>query len=134
MATAKGKIPFNKDISEDVFALFESICEELGPPKYRILEAAIEVFALLPIEMKYVLKSYKKEDRQRCFDLIRGIKSQKRVIAESNGAEPLPMPPAGNRVQRIGELLEEFRNLTLSEEVPESKVSAKKGVKKVAGH
>jgi hypothetical protein len=78
MATAKGKIPFSKDIGEDVFALFESICEELGPPKYRILEAAIEVFALLPREIKYALKSNNDEDRQLCFDLIRGLELQKR--------------------------------------------------------
>jgi hypothetical protein len=73
MATAKGKIPFSKDINENVFALFETICEELGPPKYRILEAAIEVFALLPREIKYALKANNEEDRKLCFDLIRGL-------------------------------------------------------------
>jgi len=59
---------------------------------------------------------------------------QKRAIAESNGAEPETMPPATNRAQRIGQLLDEFRNLALSEEAPELKVPARRGVKKVAGH
>ena len=58
---------------------------------------------------------------------------QKQAIAESNGGEPIT-PPAGNRAQRIGELLEEFRTLTLSGEAPISKAASKKVAKKVVDH
>ena len=88
MGTAKGKIPFSKDISEEVVAIFDDLYEMLGPPKYRILEAAIEVFAVLPREVQYALKSNNKEDRQLYFDLIRGLNNQESsvAIADENAA------------------------------------------------
>ena len=56
-----------------VYDLLDQLTIDLGPPKNRILEAAIEVFALLPREIQYALKSNNAEDRQLCFDLIRGL-------------------------------------------------------------
>jgi len=51
-------------VNEDVAELFEKLCETLGPPKYKILEAAIEVFAALPKDAQYVLKSQDDADRK----------------------------------------------------------------------
>jgi len=56
---------------------------------------------------------------------------QKRAIAESNGLEP--MPPEVDPVQRIGEMLAEFRNHALSAQSAAQKKASRKGVKKVEG-
>lgn len=73
MATAKGKIPFSKDIAKEYADMFEATYKDLGGHKYRVLEAAIEVFSRLPREVQYALTGYNTGDRQLCFDLIDGL-------------------------------------------------------------
>jgi len=73
MGTGQGKITFSKDISEYVVDIFERLYKDLGSPKYRILEAAIESFSELPREFQYALKGYNEADRKLCLDLIREL-------------------------------------------------------------
>jgi len=70
---------FNMKLNSNVVELYESLYENLGPPKYKIIEAAIEVFAALPKEAQYVLKSQDESDRKAILDLIRAmnVKGQK---------------------------------------------------------
>ena len=70
-----GRTPFGSSMDTEVFELLEKLTEELGPPKNRILEASIEVFAALPLQWQYVLKSNNRKDRALCLDLIRAIGS-----------------------------------------------------------
>ena len=63
----------NHDINDDVYELFEILYERLGDPKYKILEAAIEVFAALPKEAQYILKAQDENDRKAVLDHIRGL-------------------------------------------------------------
>ena len=69
----------NHDVSDDIYELFDKLCNDLGPPRYKVLEAAIEVFAALPKEAQYVLKSQDENDRKLILDLIRAmnVKGQK---------------------------------------------------------
>lgn len=67
------KVSFSYDIDSESAELFDKLAQKLGPPKYRIIEAAIEVFNTLPREVQYVLKSYEQPDRQLCLDLLRAI-------------------------------------------------------------
>lgn len=65
----------NHDISDDVFKLWEQLFAGLGPPKYKILEAAIEVFSALPKPAQRILKSQDESDRKAILDLIQKLKS-----------------------------------------------------------
>ena len=67
------KVTFNNNIEKDVSDLFERLYDNLGPPKYKILEAAIEVFAALPKEAQYVLKSQDEDDRKAILDRLRAM-------------------------------------------------------------
>ena len=69
------KIAFNHNVSPEVVELFDELAQKLGPPRYRILEAAIEVFNTLPRDVQYVLKSYDQPDRKLCLDLLRAIQA-----------------------------------------------------------
>lgn len=55
---------FSFKISAEVKELFDSIYNRLGDPKYKIIEAAIEVFAALPKDAQYILKSQDDSDRK----------------------------------------------------------------------
>ena len=78
------KVPFSHNIEKNIAELFESLYDELGPPKFKILEACIEAFSALPLEMQYRLKAQNEEDREICFGLLRAMKtnrqSKKRVL------------------------------------------------------
>ena len=65
----------NHDIDDDVFKLFENLFSSLGPPKYKILEACIEVFSALPKPAQRILKSQDESDRKAILDLIQKLKS-----------------------------------------------------------
>ncbi len=65
----------NHDIDDEVFKLFENLCSSLGPPKYKILEACIEVFSALPKPAQRILKSQDESDRKAILDLIQKLKS-----------------------------------------------------------
>ena len=65
-----GKISFSHKIEESFNECFEKMYEELGPPKYRILEACIEAFAYLPRDIQYRLRGLNAKDRDYCLDLI----------------------------------------------------------------
>ena len=67
------KIAFNHDIHEDTVGVFDRTCEKLGPPKYRVVEAAIEAFAALPNHVQYALKSNNQTDRQYWLNVLNGI-------------------------------------------------------------
>ena len=77
------QVQFSFRLSKDVAELFESLSNTLGPPKYKILEAAIEVFAALPKEAQYVLKSQNDSDRKVVLEHLRklNLKSGKGKIA-----------------------------------------------------
>lgn len=63
----------NHDVNDEIYDLFDSLYNRLGDPKYKILEAAIEVFAALPREAQYVLKAQDESDRKVILDLIRAM-------------------------------------------------------------
>jgi len=63
----------NHDITEEVFKLWEELCSRLGAPKYKILEACIEVFSALPKEAQYVLKSQDEDDRAAILSRLRAM-------------------------------------------------------------
>ena len=73
------KEAFNYRVDNSIAELFEQLCERLGPPKYKVLEAAIEVFAALPKEAQYILKSQNDADRKIILARLRelNLKSQK---------------------------------------------------------
>ena len=73
------KVQFSFYVNKDIKELFDSLFESLGSPKYKIVEAAIEVFAALPKEAQYVLKSQDENDRKAILDHIRelNLKAQK---------------------------------------------------------
>ena len=73
MARGNGKNPLSHDVSQETLDTFDKICDEIGPPKYRVLEAAIEVFASLPRELQYALRGNNAADRKLCLDLIAGL-------------------------------------------------------------
>lgn len=62
-------------IHTDIAEVFDSLFQTLGPPKYKIIEAAIEVFAALPKEAQRILKSQDESDRKAVLDLIRKLKT-----------------------------------------------------------
>ena len=70
----EGQIQYSFKISSDIKDLFDSLYERLGDPKYKILEAAIEVFAALPKSAQYILKGQDESDRKAILDLIRKLK------------------------------------------------------------
>lgn len=69
------KVIFNNKIEDDVKKLFDKLYDNLGPPKFKIIEAAIEVFAALPKPAQRILKSQDESDRKAILDLIRKLKS-----------------------------------------------------------
>ena len=69
------KVSFSYDVDSEIAELFDQLAQKLGPPKYRILEAAIETFNTLPRDVQYVLKSYDQKDRQLCLDLLRALQT-----------------------------------------------------------
>lgn len=68
------KVIFNNKIEDDVKKLFDNLYDSLGPPKYKILEACIEVFSALPKPAQRILKSQDESDRKAVLDLIRKLK------------------------------------------------------------
>lgn len=66
---------FSFRLSVDVKKLFDSLYDNLGPPKFKIIEASIEVFAALPKPAQRILKSQDESDRKAILDLIRKLKS-----------------------------------------------------------
>ncbi len=70
-----GKFTISHDVDGRVKDLFENMCEDLGPPKYKVLEACVEVLSVLPREIQYRLKGQNEEDRTFCLDLIRALRA-----------------------------------------------------------
>ena len=68
-----GKISFSHKIEESFNECFEKLYQELGPPKYRILEACIEAFVVLPRDIQYRLKGFNANDRDFCLNLLTKI-------------------------------------------------------------
>lgn len=58
-----GKVSFSHKIEESFAECFEKMHARLGPPKFRILEVAIEVFDSLPLDTQHLLKGYNQEKR-----------------------------------------------------------------------
>jgi len=84
------RIPLSTRIDENAFQLLDQLTDELGPPKNRILEAGIELFAALPTDWQFILKSNKREDRALCLDLIRAIGppvKQEKLAPKTNSAK-----------------------------------------------
>jgi len=71
------KVALNHNVHEHIFETFQNLCEELGPPKYKILEACVEAFSALPLEMQYRLKAQNEEDREICFGLLRAMRTNR---------------------------------------------------------
>ena len=97
------KMPFNHNISLDVARIFEDLFETLGGPRYQILEAAIQAFAVLPLDIQLRLKAAGSEERQRCFDLLRTLsiappKAQEPSPTKSRTRHPKNLQNAGNRI------------------------------------
>ena len=58
------KVVFNNKVEDVVKELFETLHSNLGGHKFRIIEAAIEVFAALPKEHQRALVSQDDDDRR----------------------------------------------------------------------
>ncbi|MHC4326393.1 MAG: hypothetical protein ACYSUX_19150 [Planctomycetota bacterium] len=67
------KMSFSHKIEEEFAELFEKMYRQMGPPKYRILEAAIEVFSILPKDIQYRLKGLDPAERQPILDFLSTI-------------------------------------------------------------
>ena len=70
---------FSYEISDGVYDLFDELYNKLRGHKYRIIEAAIEVFAALPKEHQRALVSQDDADRKAILARLRelNLKSQK---------------------------------------------------------
>lgn len=68
------KPQLSNKIRPEIQDVFDALTERLGPPKNRILEASIEVFAELDKPIQRILKGNDPEDRRLCFDLIRALR------------------------------------------------------------
>jgi hypothetical protein len=64
------KTSFSHNIDESFVVCFEQIVAQLGPPKYRILEVAIEVFDALSRDVQYRLRGFDQAEREPIFRLL----------------------------------------------------------------
>ncbi len=64
------KVLISNKISHEAHNVFEQMCDELGPPKNRVIEAAFEAFNALPREIQYRLRSLNPAEREPCFKLL----------------------------------------------------------------
>jgi len=67
------KMSFSHKIEEEFAELFEKLYSQLGPPKYRILEAAIEAFSVLPRDIQYRLRGMDPAERKPILDYLATI-------------------------------------------------------------
>ena len=81
------RISVSTTLDERSFQILEDLLSELGPPKNRILEAALCAFAALPVEIKYVLRSNRDEDQQMCLDLIRTLGIPSKQVGRASGTK-----------------------------------------------
>lgn len=65
-----GKVSFSHKIDESFAECFEKLYARLGPPKFRILEVAIEVFDSLPLDTQHLLKSYNQDKRELIYQIL----------------------------------------------------------------
>jgi len=100
-----GKISFSHKIEESFNECFEKLYQELGPPKYRILEACIEAFAYLPRDIQYRLRGLNAKDRDYCLDLIAHLESttkHEEPMEVQNNNTPITLRQAlRNMVEKI---------------------------------
>ena len=100
------KASFSHKIDDSFADLFEKLCNQLGPPKYRILEAAIEVFASLPRNIQYRLRGLDHAERKPILEKLSRIdvedETQQRE-AESS----------------VSECIETFRGISDRYEIPD---------------
>ena len=68
-----GKVSFSHKIDDSFAECFEKMCDQLGPPKYRIIEAAIEVFDALPRDIQYRLKGLDPKERELYFKMLANL-------------------------------------------------------------
>lgn len=91
------KIHFSNKIEDTFVECFDKMYEKLGGPKFRIIEAAIEVFDTLPDEIQTKLKSYNAELREPILkelsQLGRNIKHEKQ--------EDISITEAGNIIKHF---------------------------------
>lgn len=64
------KVSFSHKIDDSFAECFEKLHARLGPPKFRILEVAIEVFDSLPSDTQHLLKSYNQEQRDLIYRVL----------------------------------------------------------------
>ena len=64
---------FSYEISDGVYDLFDELYNKLSGHKYRIIEAAIEVFAALPKEHQRALVSQDDADRKVILDHLKKL-------------------------------------------------------------
>jgi hypothetical protein len=101
-----GKVAFSHKIEDKFAECFEKMCGELGPPKYRILEASIEVFDALPREIQYRLRGMDQVERKPCLDMLAGL---------SLTAEPLNREPGPG----VAEYIETIRQFATRYKIPD---------------
>ncbi len=78
-----GKVPFSNKIDENFNEIFEKLFNQLGPPRYRILEAAIEAFEALPRDAQYRLRSLDPDERKPVLRLLSQIILENKTEAEN---------------------------------------------------
>ena len=65
---------FSSSILPEIKDLFDTLWDNHGGHKYRILEGSIEAFNALPKKFQDVLRSNRQEDRKLILDLISALK------------------------------------------------------------
>ena len=68
-----GKVPFSSSIDDRFAQLFENMCNQHGPPKYRILEAAIEAFDALRRDLQHRLRGKYQAERKPILEYLSTI-------------------------------------------------------------
>jgi len=69
------KVGIGNKIEESYVALVDDIHSKLGGNKFRIYEAAVDLFNAIPPVLQRALISYDEEDRKQILDIISRLKS-----------------------------------------------------------
>ncbi|MHC4541371.1 MAG: hypothetical protein ACYS74_16585 [Planctomycetota bacterium] len=68
------KVYVSNKVSPKTAKLFDALVEKVGPPKNSILEAAIEVFNALPLNIQLLLKCPTNgPERKKCLEKLRAL-------------------------------------------------------------
>jgi len=94
------KVSFSHKIEESFAECFEKLYARLGPPKFRILEVAIEVFDSLPLDTQHLLKSYNQDKRELIYKILGKVQLDSTQADEPSEAAKKAVRQAGHRARK----------------------------------